>query len=212
MRYLLMALLALAAPAAHAKSTLVIYNNDNKPGQSTGGAIAAGATATSFKFTPRAGTFTFASTDRNGTLIISGASTAANNGAFRVTAVDTATNTATFTNANEGAAAEPSFSGSWQFGEGFNDPMPIAPVGGNPGLTVGAQRLNAFQYAAARWGEILDSGPEILIRANFDALTCDATSAVLGSAGAADGDLEFPGAKPGGNRSVPAMRLASAAG
>src|SRR5262245_66578981 len=32
-------------------------------------------------------------------------------------------------------------------GEGFNDPTPIAPVGGNPGTTIGAQRFNAFQYA-----------------------------------------------------------------
>lgn|SRR5215510_4465931 len=32
-------------------------------------------------------------------------------------------------------------------GEGFNDPTPSAPVGGNPGTTIGAQRFNAFQYA-----------------------------------------------------------------
>lgn len=36
--------------------------------------------------------------------------------------------------------------------EGFNDPTPIAPVGGNPGTTVGEQRLNLFRYAASRWG------------------------------------------------------------
>ena len=33
-------------------------------------------------------------------------------------------------------------------GEGFNDPTPAAPVGGNPGTTKGQQRLIAFQYAA----------------------------------------------------------------
>ena len=33
-------------------------------------------------------------------------------------------------------------------GEGFNDPTPLAPVGGNTGTTRGAQRLIAFQYAA----------------------------------------------------------------
>jgi hypothetical protein len=32
--------------------------------------------------------------------------------------------------------------------EGFNDPTPAAPVGGNPGTTVGAQRLFVFQHAA----------------------------------------------------------------
>ena len=35
-------------------------------------------------------------------------------------------------------------------GEGFNDPTVVAPVGGNPGTTLGQQRLLAFQYAAAR--------------------------------------------------------------
>jgi hypothetical protein len=33
-------------------------------------------------------------------------------------------------------------------GEGFNDPTPVAAVGGNPATTLGAQRLNAFQHAA----------------------------------------------------------------
>ena len=32
---------------------------------------------------------------------------------------------------------------------GFNDPTPAAPVGGNTGTTVGAQRLIAFQHAAS---------------------------------------------------------------
>ena len=40
-------------------------------------------------------------------------------------------------------------------GVGFNDPTPAAPVGGNPGTTVGAQRLYVFQYAANIWGGIL---------------------------------------------------------
>jgi hypothetical protein len=37
-------------------------------------------------------------------------------------------------------------------GEGFNDPTPAAPVGGNSGTTKGQQRLIAFQYAADLWG------------------------------------------------------------
>jgi MYXO-CTERM domain-containing protein len=77
-------------------------------------------------------------------------------------------------------------------GEGFNDPTPLAPVGGNPGTTVGEQRLNAFQFAADRWGEILDSSVDIHINANFDPLTCTATSAVLGSAGATGVFRDFP--------------------
>ena len=69
-------------------------------------------------------------------------------------------------------------------GEGFNDPTPRAPVGGNPGTTLGDQRLYVFQYAANIWGSILPSNVTIVVRAQFAAQTCTATSAVLGSAGA----------------------------
>ena len=79
-------------------------------------------------------------------------------------------------------------------GEGFNDPTPVAPVGGNPGTTVGAQRLYVFQYAANIWGSILPSPVEILVNANFDPLTCDGSSAVLGSAGPTFTESDFPGA------------------
>src|SRR5262245_6479330 len=68
-------------------------------------------------------------------------------------------------------------------GEGFNDPTPAAPVGGNPGTTVGAQRLYVFQYAANIWGSLLYSNIETRVDANFDPLDCDGSSAVLGSAG-----------------------------
>src|SRR6185436_8674537 len=50
---------------------------------------------------------------------------------------------------------------------GFNDPTPAAPVGGNTGTTVGAQRLIAFQRAADIWGSLLDSAVEIRIQASF---------------------------------------------
>ena len=83
-------------------------------------------------------------------------------------------------------------------GEGFNDPTPLAPVGGNPGTTIGEQRLAAFEFAAARWGEILDSAVPIHIKANFDPLTCLPTSAVLGSAGAAGLFKDFPNAPVAG--------------
>src|SRR5947207_15351642 len=64
--------------------------------------------------------------------------------------------------------------------EGFNDPTPAAPVGGNPGTTVGQQRLNDFQHAAAMWDAILGSSVEIRIEASFDPLFCSSLTAVLG--------------------------------
>src|SRR5215203_1763592 len=77
--------------------------------------------------------------------------------------------------------------------EGFNDPTPAAPVGGNPGTTVGQQRLIAFQFAASVWGSILDSAVPIYVQASFDPLTCTATGATLGSAGAIQIFSNFPG-------------------
>jgi len=64
-------------------------------------------------------------------------------------------------------------------GEGFNDPTPAAPVGGNAGTTRGAQRLIAFQHAADLWGATLDSPVTIIVQASFDPLGAN----VLGSAG-----------------------------
>jgi len=69
-------------------------------------------------------------------------------------------------------------------GIGFNDPTPVAPVGGNPGTTLGEQRLFAFSYAANLWGATLTSNQPIVINAQFSALSCTATGATLGSAGA----------------------------
>jgi len=68
-------------------------------------------------------------------------------------------------------------------GVGFNDPTVVAPVGGNPGTTLGQQRLNAFQFAADIWGATLDSNVQISILASFVPLACNATGATLGSAG-----------------------------
>jgi len=79
-------------------------------------------------------------------------------------------------------------------GEGFNDPTPATPVGGNPGTTLGAQRLNAFQYAADLWAARLASAVTIEVEASMDPLFCDATSAVLGSAGATYVHRDFTGA------------------
>ncbi|HMI31780.1 MAG TPA: hypothetical protein VK527_08570, partial [Candidatus Limnocylindrales bacterium] len=80
-------------------------------------------------------------------------------------------------------------------GEGFNDTTPVAPVGGNPGTTLGEQRLNVFNMAGTIWGQILSSPVTIRVEARFDALTpCDSTSGVLGSAGALSQLSNFSGA------------------
>ncbi len=78
-------------------------------------------------------------------------------------------------------------------GVGFNDPTIVAPVGGNPGTTLGAQRLNAFQAAANKWGATLTSSVAISVLSTFEALTCTATGAVLGSAGATEVFRDFTG-------------------
>jgi hypothetical protein len=83
-------------------------------------------------------------------------------------------------------------------GVGFNDPTPAAPVGGNAGTTLGQQRLIAFQAAADIWGATLTSSQTIKIRASFEPLTCTATSAVLGSAGAYNIWSDFPNAAKAG--------------
>jgi hypothetical protein len=80
--------------------------------------------------------------------------------------------------------------------EGFNDPTPVVPVGGNTGTTLGQQRLIAFQFAANVWGSKLASNVEIRILARFNPQTCTATSAVLGSAGTTSIFANFPGAPP----------------
>jgi len=79
-------------------------------------------------------------------------------------------------------------------GEGFNDATPVAPVGGNNGTTLGQQRLNLFQKAAEIWGAAIQSAVPIVIQANFDPLSCNASSAVLGSAGTIQIIRDFTGA------------------
>jgi hypothetical protein len=80
-------------------------------------------------------------------------------------------------------------------GEGFNDPTPVAPIGGNDGTTRGQQRLKVFETAGAIWGTYLQSDVDIIVEANFDPLTpCDTTSGVLGSAGATNAASDFTNA------------------
>ena len=79
-------------------------------------------------------------------------------------------------------------------GVGFNDPTPVAPIGGNPGTTLGQQRLNAFQAAANIWGATLTSTTTITVKADWIALSCSSNSAVLGRAGADSIWSDFTGA------------------
>ena len=69
-------------------------------------------------------------------------------------------------------------------GAGFNDATAVAPVGGNPGTTLGQQRLNVFQRAADIWGSLIDSRVDIRVDARFSNLDCSSSSAVLGQASA----------------------------
>src|SRR5439155_2839986 len=80
-------------------------------------------------------------------------------------------------------------------GEGFNDPTPVAQVGGNPGTTVGQQRLNVFVKAGQIWDAILQSPITISVQASFDTLgPCTPTGGVLGGAEPNVIDSDFPNA------------------
>jgi hypothetical protein len=72
-------------------------------------------------------------------------------------------------------------------GEGFNDPTPVAPIGGNAGTTKGLQRQIAFVYAANQWAQTIDSNVTIYVVAAFNPLGAN----VLGSAGAWDVFSDF---------------------
>lgn len=79
-------------------------------------------------------------------------------------------------------------------GAGLNDPTPAAPVGGNPGTSVGEQRRIAYQFAADLWGAVLRSTVPVRVQASFQPLSCSANSGVLGSAGTAWVNRDFDGA------------------
>lgn len=76
-------------------------------------------------------------------------------------------------------------------GEGLNDPTPVAPVGGNMGTTLGAQRLIVLEAVADVWASRIESSVDIRIFARFDSMgNCN----VLGSTGPGDAFMNFPGA------------------
>lgn len=67
-------------------------------------------------------------------------------------------------------------------GEGFNGLTPVAPVSGNMGTTIRAQRVNAFNAALQVWGNSLNSDIPIKVEAKFDPLPCTSTTAALAGA------------------------------
>src|SRR5690349_13728844 len=76
-------------------------------------------------------------------------------------------------------------------GVGFNETTPATPVGGNPGTTVGQQRLIAYSRALSLWGSILKSDVPITVLGSFAPLTCTATGGTLAQAGAWNIELNF---------------------
>jgi hypothetical protein len=83
-------------------------------------------------------------------------------------------------------------------GEGFNDPTVVPALPSNPFTTLGEQRLHVFQTAANQWGALLKSNVEIKVQAAFNPLTCNGTSATLGSAGAVTVHANFANAPVSG--------------
>ena len=76
-------------------------------------------------------------------------------------------------------------------GQGFNDPTPAVPIGGNTGTTLGEQRLQVFETAAGIWEATLHPKLDIRVLATFEPLPPN----VLGSAGTLFIYADFPGAE-----------------
>ncbi len=77
-------------------------------------------------------------------------------------------------------------------GEGFNEATPAQPVTGNPGRTLGQQRLNVFNAVAWRLGSQIASDTVMRIEASWKALSCSALSGTLASAGPTFVFRDFP--------------------
>jgi len=79
---------------------------------------------------------------------------------------------------------------------GFGDASPADPAstaGGNPGLTIGEQRLEAYKEAARIWDSELDVDQQVVVQAVFVGLSCGPDSGVLGAAGALTVFRDFGG-------------------
>src|SRR5690606_20432904 len=79
-------------------------------------------------------------------------------------------------------------------GTGFSDSTAVAPVDGNPGVTVGQQRANVFAKAAERWTNIVQPSVDITISATFASMFCDAQGVIFASGGSTASDRNFVGA------------------
>jgi hypothetical protein len=78
---------------------------------------------------------------------------------------------------------------------GFNDPTARAPIGGNPGTTLGQQRLNVFLAAAEGWRKYIDTDVDIIASASFTNIAgCTASTGILGQAAPNAWRENFPGA------------------
>ena len=78
-------------------------------------------------------------------------------------------------------------------GQGFNDPSPINPAGGNPATTLGEARLRALEFAAGLWADRLDSPVPIEIAVRFEPLGGTESFATLGLGGPVDVYRDFAG-------------------
>ncbi len=81
--------------------------------------------------------------------------------------------------------------------QGFNDPTPATPIGGNAGTTLGEQRLIAYRRALDLWGSVLKSDVPIYVVGSFgpfEPSACDASGGVLARAGAIQIFANFPNA------------------
>jgi hypothetical protein len=76
-------------------------------------------------------------------------------------------------------------------GTGFADPTPAEPIAGNPGTTVGEQRIFVFLRAAEIWTQTLQPEQDIFVAAEFVPLGAN----VLGAAGPTFIHSNFPGAE-----------------
>ncbi len=81
-----------------------------------------------------------------------------------------------------------------QPGLGLNDPTPVAPVPGNPGTTLGQQRMNVIVEAATRWGRTLVSDVPIRLRVSFEDMQCEPSWTWFGFAGPAWLNYDFTNA------------------
>lgn len=68
-------------------------------------------------------------------------------------------------------------------GVGYTDPEVRAPVGGNPGVTLGQQRQIAMQWALDLWGQELWSPVPVEVASSFQSLFCSGPAALWGLGG-----------------------------